>query len=400
ELTRQQAVNNIAKMRYNDTFFRKLRNETLTKYESAFRLAQTYAFLAAKAYAYETGSSFAPGTPGDELLRQIVGARSLGEVDADGNPLDGGAGDSGLAGALAKLDANWATAKTQLGINNPQPYATWFSLRHGLFRILPDEWGDSAWQKELAKYWCDDIKSNPDFVRHCQPFVSQFGLADQEPGLVIPFETTIDFAKNLFGKDLAFDDAQFDSSWYATKIAAAGVWFEGYNEKRDGYTGASAFSTTPNVYLVPVGVDKMREPGSDGETIAEFTVVDQTIPAPNALTASEIAEANRLPLYTDGDFGGVDAVTRIRRHPSFRAYFGVMGTAPDDAQLDATRLTGRSVWNTRWLLVIPAGTLNADREAALRAFIYGLDTDRDGVIDVKPVRDIRIGFKTYSNSGK
>ena len=46
-----------------------------------------------------------------------------------------------------------------------------------------------------------------------------------------------------------------------TKISAAGVWFEGYNEKRAGYTGASAFSTTPNVYLVPVGTDKMREPG-------------------------------------------------------------------------------------------------------------------------------------------
>ena len=400
ELVRQQAVNNIAKMRYNDTFFRKLRNEALTKYESAFRIAQIYAFLAAKAYAYETGSSFVPGTPGEELLRQIVGARSLGEVDGDGNPIDGGVGDSGLAGALAKLDANWATAKTQLGINNPQSYASWFSLRHGLFRILPNELGDNAWQKELAKYWCDDIRNNSEFVRYCQPFVSQFGLADSEPGLIIPFETTIDFAKNLFGKDLAFEDAQFDSSWYATKISAAGVWFEGYNEKRAGYTGASAFSTTPNVYLVPVGIDKMREPGSDGETVSEFTVVDQTVPVPHALSAAEVAEANRLPLYTDGEFGGADAVTRIRRHPSFRAYFGVTGEQPNDTALDAMRLTGRSVWNTRWLLVIPAGTLHANREQALQAFIYGLDTDRDGVIDVNPVRDIRIGFKTYSNSGK
>ena len=154
------------------------------------------------------------------------------------------------------------------------------------------------------------------------------------------------------------------------------------------------------MYLVPVGTDKMREPGSDGETVAAFNVVDQTVPVPYALTAGEIAEANRLPLYTDGEFGGVDAVTRIRRHPSFRAYYGATGAAPSDAQLDATRLVGRSVWNTRWLLVIPAGALNADRDAALRAFICGLDADRDGVIDVLPVRDIRIGFKTYSNSGK
>ncbi|MGN0877026.1 MAG: hypothetical protein ACI4TC_07150, partial [Kiritimatiellia bacterium] len=335
ELTRQQAVNNIAKMRYCDTFFRKLRNETLSKYESAFSLARQYAFLAAKAYAYETGSAMDAGAAGGDLLRQIAGARALGETDGAGNPIVSDNGDAGLAGALAKLDENWKHAKTQLGINNPQPYATWFSLRHGLFRILSDASGDDAWQTELAKYWRDDIRTDAEFVRYCQPFVSQFGLADQEPGLVIPFETTIDFAKNLFGKDLAFDDAQFDSSWYATKISAAGVWFEGYNEKRAGYTGASAFSTTPNVYLVPVGTDKMREPGSDGETVTAFNVVDQTVPVPYALTAGEIAEANRLPLYTDGEFGGVDAVTRIRRHPSFRAYYGATGAAPSDAQLDA-----------------------------------------------------------------
>lgn len=76
ELQRQQAVNNIAKMRYNDSFFRKLRNETLSKYDVAFRQAQTYAFLAAKAYCYETGSSMADGTAGGEMIRQILGARA------------------------------------------------------------------------------------------------------------------------------------------------------------------------------------------------------------------------------------------------------------------------------------------------------------------------------------
>ena len=400
ELQRQQAVNNIAKMRYNDMFFRKLRNETLSKYDVAFRQAQTYAFLAAKAYCYETGSLMADGTVGGELIRQILGARALGETDANGKPIVSANGDAGLAGALAKMDANWAVAKTQLGLNNPQPYATWFSLRHGLFRILGDETGDDAWKTELSKYWVDDIRTQGDFVRHCQPFASQFGLADQEPGLIIPFETTVDFAKNLFGNDLAFDDAQFDSSWFATKIAAAGVWFEGYNEKREGYKGQSAFATTPNVYLVPVGTDVMRSPGSDGEEVVSFDVVDQTIPVPHPLTAAEIAEANRLPLYTDGTFGGVDAVTRIRRHPSFRAYYGKSGESPNDSQLDATRLVGRSVWNTRWLLVIPAGTLNANRTEALKTFIEGLDIDRDGVVDVKGVRDIKIGFKTYSHSGK
>ena len=383
ELTRQQAVNQIAKLRYKDMLFRQTRNEALTKYETSFELARKYAFLTLKAYAYETGCSLDSSDTGKDLVRSLVGARSLGDIDD----------------VLSQLDANWDNLKPQLGLNNPQPYATWVSLRHGLFRILTDETGDSAWAKELSKYWVEDIKSDPEFLRHCQPFASQFGTAEKEPALVIPFETTIDFACNLFGKPLCFDDKQFDSTWYSTKISSAGVWFEGYNDKRSGYTGQSAFALTPNVYLVPVGTDRMRVPGTDGADIADFNVVDQTIPVPYPITAAEIAEANWLPTYS-GELGGTDTETRIRRHPSFRAYFGARGDSPADAQLDATRLTGRSVWNTRWLLVIPAGTLASDRETALKAFINGLDTDYDGVIDVLPVKDIHVGFKTYSNSGK
>ena len=395
ELNRQQAVNNISKMRYNDMFFRKLRNDALAKYDAAFDLAKKYAFLAAKAYGYETGSM------PDELVRSILAARSLGETDAKGEPIVSSNGDAGLAGALATMDANWVNLKTQLGLNNPQPYATWFSLRHELFRILRGELGDAAWRTELTKHWADDIRTNPDFIRHCQPFVSQFGLANKEPGLVITFETTVDFACNLFGKPLAYDDSQFDSSWYATKIAAAGVWFENYNARSAGYSGhESAFAATPNVYLVPIGTDQMRVPGSDGAEIAGFDVVDQTIPVPYPVTSAEIAEANWLPSYLKGEFGGVDAVTRIRRHPSFRAYYGPEGAMPTDAQLDAVRLTGRSVWNTKWMLVIPAGTLGSNREKALDAFVHGLDINGDGRIDILPVSDIRIGFKTYSIGGK
>ena len=395
ELARRQEVGSISKMRYNDMFLRQVRNDALMKYDTAFDLAKRYAFLAAKAYGYETGSM------PDDLVREILAARALGEADSEGNPIVSGHGDAGLAGALAKMDANWANLRTQLGINNPQSYATWFSLRHELFRILRGELGDEAWKTELSKHWTDDIRSNPDFLRHCQPFASRFGLAEKEPGLVITFETTVDFALNLFGKPLAYDDSQFDSSWFATKIASAGVWFENYNERTANYRGQeTAFAATPNVYLVPVGTDRMRVPGSDGEEIAEFTVLDQTVPAPYPVTPAEIAEANWLPSYLQGEYAGVDKEARIRRHPSFRAYYGPEGETPSDDQLDAVRLTGRSVWNTKWMLVIPAGTLNSDREKALKAFIGGLDVNGDGQIDLKGVSDIRIGFRTYSYGGK
>ena len=43
--------------------------------------------------------------------------------------------------------------------------------------------------------------------------------------------------------------------------------------------------------------------------------------------------------------------------------------------------------------------MGADREAALSAFIDGVDSNRDGTPDSTGVSDIRVGLKTYSNSG-
>jgi len=65
----------------------------------------------------------------------------------------------------------------------------------------------------------------------------------------------------------------------------------------------------------------------------------------------------------------------------------------------STRLGGRSVWNDRWLLVIPASSLSSDRVNALKTFIHGLDSDQDGKVDVPGVSDIQIGLKAYSRSG-
>ena len=50
------------------------------------------------------------------------------------------------------------------------------------------------------------------------------------------------------------------------------------------------------------------------------------------------------------------------------------------------RLVGRSVWNDRWWIFIPAASLNADNDRAKAAF---LDS----------VRDIHLNLKTYSLSG-
>ena len=141
----------------------------------------------------------------------------------------------------------------------------------------------------------------------------------------------------------------------------------------------------------------MRAVG-DPDTVLSWKVVDQTIPAPYAIGSTQLDDPDWTPLY-DGATGGNDLGARIRKHPSFRVSYDDVGKEPNDESLDCTRLVGRSAWNTRWLLIIPAGAMNADRDAAISAFINGVDSDRDGKLDFEGVKDIKLGLKTYSTSG-
>jgi hypothetical protein len=392
EAERARRVNRVIKLRYNDMFFRQTQDESLTRYSQAFDLAQKYVYMAAQTYDYETGLLSADGKSGDAFRAEAIGARSLGKLAADGSPLVGtGRGDSGLSDILARMKANYAVLKGRLGINNPERNATWFSLRKELFRIGGDSSGDDDWRLELSKYIVNDIRSVPEYQRYCQPIASSSALALKEPALVIPFPSTIDFAKNFFGNDLAAGDHALDSSYFATKIASAGVKFEGYP--------SAALSATPAVYLVPAGQDRMRIPGGgeDG-MILDWNVVDQVIPVPYAIGSTHLDNPDWQPLSSLYS-GNVDVMAKIRRIPSFRAMTG----GEDDADRANTRLIGRSAWNTRWVLIIPAGSLlggtEEDRMKALSIFIGGQDSDRNGTVDLPGVSDIRLGLRTYANSG-
>lgn len=392
EAERARRVNRVIKLRYNDMFFRQTQDESLTRYSQAFDLAQKYVYMAAQTYDYETGLLSADRNSGDAFRAETIGARALGTFAADGSPLVGsGRGDPGLSDILARMKANYAVLKGRLGINNPERNATWFSLRKELFRIAGDASGDDDWKTELSKYIVDDIRSVPEYRRYCQPIASSSALALKEPALVIPFSSTIDFAKNFFGNDLAAGDHALDSSYFATKIASAGVKFEGYP--------SAALSATPAVYLVPAGQDRMRIPGGgeDG-TILDWNVVDQVIPVPYAIGSTHLDDPDWQPLSSLYS-GDVDVMAKIRRIPSFRAMTG----GEDDADRANTRLIGRSAWNTRWVLIIPAGSLlggtEEDRMKALSIFINGQDSDRNGTVDRPGVSDIRLGLRTYANSG-
>ena len=369
-LWRQQVSNNATEQRYLDMYNRVQRNLALTKYTTAFDTAQRYVFELAKVYDYETGLLSTDPQSGKQFLGEIIATRSLGQ---EGVTISSGTTDGGLWDVVTRMKANWDVLKGRLGVNDADKPEKWFSLRYELFRIKPDASGDVAWQRELRKYWVDDINSHSDFARHCQPLQSENPTAVKEPGLVIPFSTSINNAENFFGRTLQGGESQFSSADYATKIAAVGVDFVGYDALTTQTT--TGLATEPNIYLVPVGTDYMRAPAGIMRKVLGWSVVDQVMPLPYTVGSTQLDDESWISTMSGLD-GTSDSAATIRRHSTLRA----------GNDFTSTRLVGRSVWNDKWLIVIPASSLNADRTQALETFING-------------VSDIKLGIKAYSRRG-
>ncbi|KMT64331.1 PA14 domain-containing protein [Catenovulum maritimum] len=372
--------------RYKDMTFRIGQYDALQKYRAAFDLASRYVYMAARVYDYETNLAENDPASAQHLLTQIVSERVLGEQAASGAV----SGQGGLSEVLSTLKVNFDVLKTQMGFNNPQTESGRFSLRHGLFRI-PNDSGttddDQLWRNTLAQYKVDDLWDVPEFRRFVRNFAPE--SAGSQPGLVIPFSSTIEFGKNFFGWPLSGGDHAYDASNFATKVRSVGVWFDDYNN--------SALSTTPRVYLVPVGLDVMYVPDSLELDTREWEVVDQVIPVPLPARDSDLNSNSWIP-SADSVSGSFD---KIRRHSSFRAYHD-SGVFDVNSMTFDSRLVGRSVWNTRWMLIIPGGTFLANSDDGMNTFIYGQKvpgaanaSQRDG----NGVSDIKLFFQTYSYSG-
>jgi len=407
EVFRQRAAAVIQGFRTRDAAFRIFRNEKLERYKALFDLAAQYTYMAAQAYDYETGLL---GTPqGMEFIQRIVNARALGVIQ-NGQPQFAGSntGDPGLSSVLAEMHADWSVIKGRLGFNNPDAYGTTVSLRHENFRITTDE---AVWQNVLHVARRENVLSDPDVRRYCLQIDPGNGLS--QPGLILEFSTTIDEGLNLFGRPLAPGDHAFSASSFATKIFAAGIALEGYVGMDDpaanggavsGSGGSSpsdpdlvfldpdALSATPYVYLVPVGLDTMRSPPlGDVNDLRTWDVDDVAIPLPFNLGGSDFSTA---PLWQSSD-SLTEPPFAIRKHQAFRpvsssGYFdpSIYTTTGglQRSQYTSNRLIGRSVWNSRWKLVIPGRTLLNDPEEGLDRFI-------------RTVKDIKLHFVTYSYSG-
>jgi hypothetical protein len=392
--------------RYQDMVFRLSRNEAMSKYQSTFQHAARYTWLAARAYDYET--SLDPGDPAapGALLDQIVKERQLG-LWSGGTPQTG---QGGLAEILNQLNGNFQVLKGQLGINNPQAEVEKISLRSELFRILPGTAGlsaslqaalatapgsrspaqiqlisdnqaavdqaaasDDRWKDALSIRIEPDLTTMPEFVRHCRPF-SEPG-AGQQPGIVIRFSSHITNGVNFFGRPLVAGDHAYSTANFSTKIRGFGVWLENYN--------AAGLSTTPRGYMIPVGNDYLRTSSSASPFTRMFNVLEQRIPTPFVINQTNLTSPGFIPSLNgvDGGFGD------LRRHGNFRMYHDAGGTVDTSELILDSRLIGRSVWNSDWLLIIPGAGLHVDPATGLRKFAETVD-------------DIKLHFRTYSSQGQ
>ena len=383
--------------RVNDAALRIFRNEKLERFKSMFDLASRYTFLAAKTYDYETG--LLDTTKGKRFVSRIVSSRALGVVD-DGNPQFAGSntGDPGLSSVLAEMSADWEVLRGRLGFNNPDLYGTTFSLRTEKFRILPNT-DDVIWKQVLEESRMDDLLADEDVRQLCMQLQNDDGLP--VPGILIEFSTTIQDGLNFFGKKLARGDHTFSPTSFATKILGVGVALDGY-EGIDHYSDDSpvpslnpnGLSSTPYMYLLPVGLDAMRSPPlGDQSGIRTWKVEDATIPTPFNIGGSD-HDSKKL---FQTSFSLTDRLFNVRKHQAFRPISDPSLFSGDGRDFPGNimthqnsllnhRLIGRSVWNSRWKLVIPGKSLLYDPNE-------GLD------ILIRTLKDIKIHFETYSYSG-
>ncbi len=367
---RQRWAGQITEQRYGDMAYRIFQNDALEKYRKQFGMAQIYTYLTAAAYDYETDLAGFDAATGDKFLREIVGLRSLGgliqQLRPDGTVIPV-AGIPGLADPLARMRENFTVLKGQMGFNNPQPEAKQFSLRQELLRLRDSS--DVAWRQELARYYTADIYANDAVARLAK---RPYGENGPTPGFVIPFNSAVMQGLNYFGLPLGGGDHTFNPTQFTTKIASAGIWLEGYDEQR--------LSASPYVYLLPAGQDVMRPKDTRGQ-LRYWTIAEQMLPLPHPIGQKEMANPSWIPSM-DGLNG---KLYDIKTHAAMAAF-----PYTEDLEIGpattSSRLIGRSVWNTQWMLVIPGPTLLSDPEVGIDYFL-------------QDVTDILLYFETYSYAG-
>lgn len=355
-------------LRYKDYTVRLVRNEALQKYRALFDLAARYVYLAAKAYDYESNLLGGDSNGARAFLARVVKERTLGLVPASANcadPLPPPVVANGLADLLGSLDGQFQFVRQNWFVND---LSRTIGLRSQLVRAAATD--DLVWREWLARTIVPRLDQVPEY----RFFASQLqGLADADAALVIPFSTTVTQGLNFFGWQV--NGPRFPSDRFAVKLRSCQIQFRGM---------PAALNPFVDVYLIPAGTDIMRSPGGvAGAPIRAWNLIDQTLPA-----VQPVGGAFSAPDWMPWDTWGAPGVggdprlaIRRRRLPSI----GACDPAVNNCDL-STALIGRSVWNSRWVLIIPGSSLSSadDPETAIDIFINGAD-GRGGVRDISLV---------------
>jgi hypothetical protein len=285
---------------------------------------------------------------------------------------------------MYRMNTNFESQRGQYGFNNPQNETNRFSLRRELYRIGMGDSGDAVWRQTLENAIVDDIWSDPDVARFCVP-PAGLDSGVSEPGIVISFPSCVTEGLNFFGNTLGGYDSSYDSTKFATKVRSVGVWFSNYDNRY-----SVGLSNTPRVYLVPAGFDTLRSPTDYEGVPRTFSVLDQVMPMPFPIDANQLSDSAYIPSL---DVTGAPLL-QIRRFGRFRAYHDSGQFDPAEVFRDS-RLVGRSVWNSKWILVIPQSTLyipgsGEPADSGLQKLI--------GTEDDPGVSDILVFFETYAHS--
>ncbi len=206
-----------------------------------------------------------------------------------------------------------------------------------------------------------------------------------EPGIVIEFPSVMYADKNFFGLPGTGGETSYNPTFFAAKITSMGLWFSGYLATAQGLDQA------PYAYLIPAGMDQTRVPNALDFRVREWRVVDQKIPMPRDFLADpSLVTSIGIPIY-DGLTGTFAEINK------FSAVDGTVdlgsGTLDTSKITRDSRLLGRSVWNSRWMLIIPGIELHrSDPQLGIQRFINGNGS-------WKGVSDIKLYFETYHYSG-
>lgn len=378
---RRETSAEIEKSRYADAANRMLRSEAMRSYRAEFDAAARYTYLAAKAFDYETGGHGASRAGVRSVLDGIMRKRTLGDLE-DGEPIPGEA--NGLAGVLGTLKAEFQRFKTNSGYRAIDPYYRSFSLRSELFRIpnqIPAGEDQKAWEKKLAqdedwaatlsRHRVPDLRKILEFQRCCHYQAS----GDREmPGIVIPFSTRITQGRNLFGMPLESGDETLPANALTTRILGSTIVFEDYSPRELGLV------KTPQAFLVPVGRDLTNDPDGAGAK-REWRVVDLKLPRRYVSNGRRVAGygINLRP----GEIRPFIAST-VYSSEVFDRHFSIYDY----------RLAGRSIENTRWLLIIPGSTLLSDPDEGLDRLL-GVD-EAGNYKGGSGISDVKLYFRLYS----